>query len=218
MTLSLSPRVLGIDPGVGRLTWGQLNPGLPVPARYEGSGELKLATINRGMQIRLLLEQRMSRGLVRLLTVEGPDPPPEAGGRGRARLFQHNPRRRHDCDKALLELGDQIIAIGMRLGLLTLWPEVSQVRTWASQQPCPRCGGSGSIHDLLESSCCPLCAGMLVPEFNWHSPDGAIKAWFRARGASDHSLDAKGVLSNRDKRDAMLAACYGASKSPEVFK
>ncbi|HYE70315.1 MAG TPA: hypothetical protein VD932_02205, partial [Aquabacterium sp.] len=72
---------------------------------------------------------------------------------------------------------------------------------------CPYCGSTG------RGSPCRLCGGNgSIFNFNWNQPDKAIKDWFLARGASRHSVAAEGPLSNRDKRDAMLAACFGESQ------
>jgi hypothetical protein len=89
----------------------------------------------------------------------------------------------------LLANAGELAGLARSAGLQVLTPACSEIRMWAARN---------------------MPTGQI---FNWETPDRTIAAWFRGHGAEEKQFARSGPLSNRDKRDAMLAAEFGAAST-----
>ncbi len=192
--------VIGVDLGVGRLTWGVLRP--MVHPKKPGEDEAPRVTIG-GVTLQIeksgdlgklphpmcstdnihdLLHNARGHGQCGRCVVEFPD----------ERFPGQEVRYGNRYDGTLLELAGHVADIAEGLGYDVLRKSVGDIRQWAA-------------------GTCAQLAHPAGERWNWSGePDASIKAFWLACGASQHCIKAKGVLSNEDKRDALLAAAYGA--------
>jgi hypothetical protein len=169
--------VVGIDPGVGRLTWCLLVDGAP-----KESGEMK--PVLRGQALRAWFGHAVD--LVVIETVD--EHQGGAGGRYAGKL---------------LELAAELRAVAAGQGLKVLLPSVTEIRTWAADRYGEWRKANGGW-----------------PEWDWHVPDTAVRMylqWELFTGSADPpEFKRGGLLGNKDKRDACLAAMYGRALTIDV--